>query len=192
MDRATILTNLEAMFTAVTGLKAQWIDASGAWQVPDMTAQAYGRLYLTPAGVQGRDSLEWEYDSTAALGEEVTPHARGLRSLVWEVTIYSMSAQPGDDAQRYAELLRDSMRFPSIKRYLDIAELGFAGIANLRRLDARGLGRVISAAQIDINLNAEQDLEGASFGYVETFDMEGVSTDMAGTPTVIISGEVPS
>lgn len=192
MNRTTIQTQLEGLFTAATGLPAQWIDESGAWQIADPTKPAYGRLYVAPATSYGRDSLEWDYDDGAAVGEEVTPHVRGLRSLVWQVTIYSMSAEPGDDAQHYAELLRDSMRFPTIKAYLDDAELGFASVAVLRRLDVSHLSRVTSAAQIDFNLNAEQDVSGAAIGYVETFDMEGTATDQAGNTSTIIDGEVPA
>lgn len=194
MDLATIETNLAAIFVSTTGLKAKWAIRPHDWIGPDAgtTPLAYGLLHLRSSKGQGHDALDWTYDDTAVQGSEMTPHSKGNREIVWEVQIRTLSGYVGLNAIHYAELLRDSLRFPSVETLLDGAGIGVQAVALLRDHTVTLPGRMESAATLEIVFNADSDLAGPAIGYVETFELEGTADDQTGAGEVVFDGLVPS
>ncbi len=187
MDWATIEANLLAVFVVVTGLQAQWRKRPGQYAGP-----AYGLLYISSPTGQGEDALEFEHDNTQPQGGELEPHQRGNREFVWEVQIVSHSASVQENALYYGELLRGSLRLPAVEALMRDAEIGVQSVPMLREIDAKYWKRAMRIAQLDVKFNAESDLPGTRFGYVETYDMEGSTYDQTGTQSIVIDGEVPA
>lgn len=198
MNLATIRAALEAWVESVTGIGVTyWGGRPQGWAGPSPSASdpaAYCEMQLRGGVAQGEDSLEWDYDATAAVGSEMTPVQRGNRELTWEVHVHSYDAGDGTDAWHYVELLRDSIRLPAAQAALDGAGLGLQAVLAAIPLPSPKVsaGRVISSAVLEVRLNAEAELEGSAIGYVETFEMLGELDDAAGGSEVVIDGLVPS
>lgn len=196
MNLTTIRTELEAWVRAVTGLEVYWRGRPLGWLGPTPTvgdAQAHVLLLLSGPVGRGEDSLTWSYDDDADVGEEMTPRQRGLRELTLELQVRSFSANDGEDAIEYIELLRDSTRLPAAEAAFDAAGLGLQAVLQARPLSPpmEAGGRELSCAVLELRFNAIADRSAAPIGFVTTFDMLGEAIGPDGSTETIIDGLVP-
>jgi len=190
MTPAVVRAALEGIITAATGIPAEsiyWSARPRGWIDPP-----YVVARLRSYADQGWDAIDFQYDNTRPLGEELEPHAKGLRSVTWEVQLWSSSATDAGDALALATALRDRLSLPAYTAALKAAEIAYAGTAALVELDRLQDDRELSVAQLDVYLNATSDVAGARLGYVETWGIEAEAELDDGSTETFINGSYPT
>lgn len=175
MDLTAIQTALGTWLETVSGLKCYWREESQRW-----TGKARVISFLKVTQVVGVDETYYVYDDQAAQGQEITPHVRGPRQLLWEIQVESHSQKPGKDATHYLARIQSLLRSDSATDAFDTAEVGVATISDIRDLTFTSDKRRVSRGQIDVHLNAMADVADTPYGYVEQWEITGKLRDSAG------------
>lgn len=188
MTPALVRAALEAVITATTGIDA----AYQYWKrrPRGMAAAQYVIMSLTAYKSRGRDAIVYDYDVTRPLGAELVPHQVGERDAVWNIQLWSHDATDTQDALSMAMDIADQIYLDEHRDALQAVDIGIADVAALVDLGEQKIDqRLMSAAQIDIRLNALSDRAGTALGYVETFQITGTA-DVNGAPVIFINDEV--
>jgi hypothetical protein len=189
MTPATVRAALEALVVFATDVEADMIFWKNRPMV--MTDDLYVECKLSAYGAHGRDSVEYDYDIARPVGEELEPHQRGLRSVVWQVQFWSHEATDTEDAFSQASALRDRLHLDEVRDALQAAEIGVGEVLLLTEIDALNSDREMSVAQLDIQLNSVSDVTGTKLGYVEQWGVTGTATLSDGTSDTIVDEVMP-
>lgn len=169
---------LGTWFSGVTGLHAMDLEGPQDWGGSLREAapkHAHGLLHLVEGRRLGSPRRDKETNLGAAQGEEIEPHVRGLREVIWEVRVRSMRTAAGFDARHYLSKVEAHLHDPGPAGFTILASgLGLGlqsteGIVDLTELKA---DRRISVAQMDVRLHAYVDESMPAYGYVEKIEVE--------------------
>lgn len=175
---------LGAWFSSVTGLHATDREGSQDWGGSlreTAPKHAHGLLHLVEGGFIGQPQHAKETNLAAALGEEIEPHVRGLREVVWEVRVRSHRIAAGEDAMHYLHQVEASLHAPGLGGFISAASalgLGLQRHEPIVDLTATIGKRRVSIAQLDVKLHAYVDHAMPAYGYVET--LADVQTEWRG------------
>lgn len=189
MDPAVVRAALETVVTATTGLAADVL----VWRrrPRPMLGPQFAIMSLSGYKGRGEDEVTYDYDVARPLGAELVPHQVGLRDVVWNIQLWSHDATDTADALSLAQAIRDRIFLDEHRDALQAVDIGIADVSALVDLgEQKRDQRLMSAAQIDISLNAKSDEAGTALGFVETWQITGTATLPTGGTTLIIDDEV--
>ena len=164
---------LGAWFTSITGLHAQDREGSQEWGASLVEAtplQAQGELHLVEGGFIGWPQHAKVTNLGAPAGEEIEPHVRGIREVLWEVRVKSWRNAAGFDALHYLRLVEAGLHGPGPGGFTSVASNQGLGLQNhgpLVDLTATLGDRRASVAQMDVTLHAYVDISTPPYGYIE-------------------------
>ncbi len=198
VDLSTIRDSLGTWFSAVTGLAARDKEGQqhwgGTWNASKHTGapkNAHGLMSLVVLNTYGTDETVYEYDAGE---DELIPHMKGFREIIWEVQVLSWSQRAEEDATYYLMLIRDLLSAPSAIAAFKAASLGYQTVTPVRDLTATKSDRRPSRAVIEVTFNAVTDVSDADVGYVTTFEITSdlqFSDGSSLASDLQMSGEIP-
>lgn len=179
MDLGAIRTALETWVGGVTGLPVRWSER------PQQFGADQILLHLRGFRGVGLDELSETYDATTPLGAAwggitggYTPTQTGQRVATLEIRAEVQSQESDEDALYYVQLVRDRLGLPSCSDALHAAGAAIGAILMEPRelSQSRDLRRV-SAAQMDVELNAAAAADGEPYGTIESFELTTTGVD---------------
>lgn len=178
VDWTTARPALGAWFETVTGLHADPLEGSAKWggSLKKATPRhSKGLLHLVEGGFIGWPSHEKEQPGGQPAGEEIVPHVRGIREVVWEIRVRSQRNTAGVDSRHYLAIVEAHLHNPGPTGFTALAStlgLGLQAHGGIVDLTETMGNRRVSISQLDVRLHAYVDVSMTPYGYIETLDVE--------------------
>lgn len=170
MDWLTAKNALKVWVAAGTGLTAVWRDEANTFVMKPLA-----KLNIIASSQVGEDEIRWEYQS----GEpdplkQMQPTFAGNREFTLSVLVESRDQRPDKTAWHYLELLRTSMKKPTLRAALLAAGIAPIDAEGIVELDSTYDDRVESRCSMDIRFNAQSNETDTdeSVGYLDKLEVD--------------------
>jgi hypothetical protein len=153
MSTAAIKTALAAIISTITGIPIANVVWRGSFQERSMVIGTRAVLYMNSKVGIGVDETRQDV-SPVRIEDQASVVQCGQRRITWSILIETQQLNASQDAGELMDLVRISLRKPSVLAAINAAGFAINSFAGTTNTDFLSGGRTVTQAMLDVYLNS--------------------------------------